>query len=116
MKYDVHQLVGENAITLDDGQRVFDLIHPELAAGRPVELDFTRVGVYASPFFNAALGQLLRDLKPEDLNRLVKMEGLNPVGREVAKRVIENAKHYYAAPEEYRKAQHEVLERLAKES
>jgi len=116
MKYDIHELVGENAITLEDGQRVFDLIHPNLAAGLAVELDFTRVGVYASPFFNAALGQLLRDLKPEDLNRLLKMEGLNPVGREVARRVIDNSKQYYAATEDYREAQHQVLDKLAKES
>ena len=115
MKYDIHELIGANAITLDDGQRVFDLIHPHLAAGRAVELDFTRVAVYASPFFNAALGQLLRDFKPEDLNRQLRLEGLNPVGRDVAKRVIENSKQYYSS-EDYRRAQHEVLERLAKET
>jgi STAS-like domain of unknown function (DUF4325) len=116
MKFDVHDLVGEHAITLDDGQRVFDLIHPTLAAGHPVELDFSRVSIYASPFFNAAIGQLLRDLKSDELNRLLKMEGLNPVGRDVARRVIENSKQYYSATEDYRKAQHEVLERLARES
>jgi hypothetical protein len=115
MKFDVHEMVGENAITVDDGQRLFDQIHPELTAGHPVELDFSRVKVYASPFFNAAIGQLLRDLKPEDLNRLLKLEGLNPVGHDVVRRVIDNSKRYYSGTEDYRKAQHEVLEKLAKE-
>ncbi len=115
MKCSIYALVGDNAITLEDGQKVFELIKPELAANRSVELDFARVIVFASPFFNAAMGQLLRDLKPEDLNRLLRVVDLSPVGQEVLKRVIENAKQYYASGDS-RKAHNEVLEKFAKES
>lgn len=54
-------MIGANCITLDDGQQVYNAIHPELTAGHPVELDFDRVEIFASPFFNAAIGQLLKD-------------------------------------------------------
>lgn len=112
MRIDVHALIGEDCITLDDGQKVHDLILPELKAGRPVEIDFEGVGVFASPFFNAAFGQLLRDLPVEDLNRLIKVDNLNPVGRSVLKRVIENSKKYYSDPK-YRRVVNRVLDEQA---
>lgn len=114
MKYNVLSLVGENCITLDDGQKVYDLIHPELAAGRPVVLDFQGTRIFASPFFNAAIGQLLEDVSPENLNRLLSVSDLGPVGMNVLTRVIENAKEYYSNPN-VRKAVDEVLTEMATE-
>jgi len=107
-------IAGEDAITLEDGQNVYDRIYPELAAGRDVELDFAGVSVFASPFFNAALGKLLRDLKADDLNRLLRVTNLLSSGRAAAQRAIENAKRYFAEPN-YRKAQKDVLEALSQE-
>ena len=116
MRVLIHDITrGEDAITLDDGQRVYDRIHPELRAGRAVELDFSGVTVLASPFFNAAIGQLLRDLSPNDLNRLLQVSNLTPVGTNVMRQVIANAKRYYAEPD-YRKAVTEVLTALAAEA
>ena len=108
MKVDVLKVIGENCITLEDGQKIFDMIHPELSAGKNVELDFENVKIFASPFFNSAIGRLLKDLKPDDLNRLLKITRLNPTGVSVLKRVIENAKEYYSNPN-MRKAVDEVL-------
>lgn len=115
MKLLVKEIVGENAITLDDGQSVYDHIKPELAAGHPVELDFAGVAVFASPFLNAAVGQLLKDLKADDLNRLLSVTHLAPTGGEVLARVIENAKRYYSSPD-YREAQAKVLGDMAKDA
>jgi hypothetical protein len=95
MKHDIHNLVGKNCMTREDGQTIYNLTHPELLAGHPVELDFAEVEIFASPFFNFAIGQLLRDIKPESLNRLLKVSNLNPVGMQILKRVIENSKQYY---------------------
>ena len=41
MKVVVKKIVGENCITLDDGQKIFDLIHDELLKNKNVELDFS---------------------------------------------------------------------------
>ena len=73
MKCLVHVTIGEDAITLDDGQSIYQQIKPELLAGHEVELDFDGVSVFAAPFFNAAIGQLLKDLRPEDLNRSLRV-------------------------------------------
>ena len=108
MKIDVHKIIDENCITLEDGQKIFDLIHPELTAGNAVELDFENVTVLASPFLNSAIGRLLKDIKPDNLNRLLKITNLVPAGLTVLKRVIENSKEYYSNGA-VRKALDEVL-------
>src|SRR3989338_5408140 len=96
MKLIVYDLTSENCLTLDDGQKVYNFIHPELLAGRQVEIDFDKAKVFASPFFNAGIGQLLKDIKSEELNRLLKVSNLAAAGCAVLKRVIENSKEYYS--------------------
>ncbi|WP_041226037.1 STAS-like domain-containing protein [Crinalium epipsammum] len=99
MKHEIRTLIGKNCITPGDGQKVYDLVHPELLALHEVELDFAGVEIVASPFFNFAIGQLLRDIEPETLNRLLKFSNLNTVGKQILKLVIENSKRYYSDPD-----------------
>lgn len=115
MKCNVKELVGGDAITLEDGQTVFDAIKPELERGGDVILDFGGVSVFTSLFFNAAIGQLLKSLKPSTLNKHLKFDNLSPEAYASLLRVIENSKQYYSSPN-YRDAQIKVLEDLSKES
>ncbi len=93
----VKELIGENAMTLDDGEAVYARIHDPLTHGETVELDFDGVEVFASPFFNAGIGRLLGDLTADALNTLLKFDHLSDFGARVLRRVIENAKEYYGA-------------------
>ncbi|HLE61830.1 MAG TPA: STAS-like domain-containing protein [Pyrinomonadaceae bacterium] len=99
MKLTVFDHVGANCVTYEDGQKVYDLIHPELQRGRPVELDFDGVRVLVSLFLNAAIGRLLEDISTGDLNRLLTISNLPPGGLETLKRVIENSNDYYHNPQ-----------------
>jgi len=113
MKYKVYELIGENSISQKYGQQIYDLIYPQLQAGKAVELDFTGVRRFLSVFFNIAIGQLLRDIKPEHLDQLLVVSNLNPLGQQTYDNVIENAKRYYS-DEQYRGAVDEmVLEQSA---
>ena len=91
----VRDLVGANAMTLDDGESIYSRIRTPLVQGEPVELDFEGVQVFATPFFNAGVGRLLGELPAESLNTLLKFHHLSAFGVRVLKRVIENAKEYY---------------------
>ncbi|MBX3648730.1 MAG: STAS-like domain-containing protein [Rhodocyclaceae bacterium] len=104
MHINVKELVGENAMTLDDGEAIYARIHAPLKQGETVELDFDGVQVFASPFFNAGIGRLLADLTADGLNARLKFEHLSDFGARVLRRVIENAKDYYAASAEQREA------------
>ncbi len=74
-----------------------------------MELDFAGVEIFASPFFNFAIGQLLRDISPDTLNRLLKFSHLNSVGNQILKQVIKNSKRYYAADDATRNAINEIV-------
>lgn len=97
MNLRIHQLVGSNCITIEDGLAVYQKILPELQAKHTIELDFADVKLFASPFFNAAIGQLYKDFSSDDLNNLLKMRGLTANGSIVLRKVTENAKIYYSS-------------------
>ena len=97
MNLQIHRLIGPNCITLEDGQAVYERIYPELEQKHTIELDFSNVKLFASPFFNAAIGQLYKDFSSDDLNHLLKMEGLTTNGQIVLRKVAENAKIYYSS-------------------
>ncbi len=68
----VAEVVGEEGVESADGKRLYDRLHPVLLAGGEVELDFRGVEVLSEPFFEAAVGELLRDIPFEDLlSRLI---------------------------------------------
>jgi len=100
--------LGEHCVTVAQGEAIYAMIHPHLANNESVVLDFEGVAVFASPFFNAAIGQLLKDLKPDQLNTLLRIENLEPYGLETMAHVIENSKEYFANPA-MRKALDQIL-------
>jgi hypothetical protein len=109
MKYNIHHLIGAYCVTPQRGQELYDTIHPLVTKGIAVELDFLGIKAYASPFFNYAIGQLLKDIPEADVNRLVKFHNLSNTGTNVLQMVMNSAKRYYT-DESYRQAVHEVRE------
>lgn len=112
MRVDVKSIVGDSALTLEDGLKLYALIMPSLHNNECVRLDFSGLTLFASLFFNAAIGQLLRDFDPNALNKLLVVENLDPTGSETLRSSIENAKVFYSS-EDFRKAQSEVLRAMA---
>lgn len=115
MKVSIKDTIGPRCIIQEDGQRIFDEIHETLLHGENVTLDFTGVAQFASPFFNFAIGQLLKDITVDDLRRLLLIENLNQTGKLVVERVIENAAKYHG-DKDYRKIVDDILDQQSKES
>ena len=92
----VVDLVGENCVTPEDGELVFEALRRQIETGQETILDFTGVKVFASSFFNTAIGKLYGEFSPDQLNALLKIKNLTDDGRTILKRVIENSKRYYA--------------------
>jgi len=109
MKYLIKDIVGENCITLEDGQRLFGQISSELKKGNKVELDFNGVIIFASPFFNSGIGQLLETISFKELTELLRILNLEPSGHEVLDRVISNSIEYYSNPA-YRESLNKIIE------
>lgn len=110
----VSETVGPLCITRQSGKALYDLVHPELIAGRPVRLDFAGVTICAAPFMNAAVGQLFKDLPAEDIKRLLIVENLCKTGRSLLPLVMRGAEEYWAAtPEQRRAIDQAVIEALS---
>ena len=115
MKIIIKDVIGPRCIIKEDGQKIYEKIHEPLKKGESVTLDFGGVAQFASPFFNFAIGQVLKDIAEKDLRRLLQIENLNETGKLVVERVIENAARYHGDVN-YRKIVDDILEQQAKES
>ena len=114
MKIIIKDFIGSRCIIKEDGQKVYDAIHEPLLQGEKIELDFENVYQFASPFFNFAIGQLLKDVKEDALRSLLLINNLNETGKLVVERVIENAAHYHG-DKNFRKIVDDILSQQAKE-
>jgi hypothetical protein len=80
-----------------------------LATTESIELEFNKVRVIATPFFNAAIGRLLKDVSPEELQKRISFKNLSPIGQKVLTNVVENAKQYYHGDPAAREALDRIL-------
>lgn len=98
----VADLIGSPiGISAEDGQKVFDKVAPLLKSGKQVTISFDRLTMLISLFLNVAIGQLYGSFSEEEVRSLVQVDGLSDDDLELLKRVVDNAKKYYANPKGY---------------
>src|SRR4051794_7553560 len=78
MKLVVRDLVGPICITQEDGEKVFERILLELNNKQSVTIDFSDVNIFASPFFNTAIGRLFRQFIHSELDELLTSKTSTP--------------------------------------
>lgn len=104
----VVDLIGSYlCISADDGQKVFEKVERLLKSGKQITLSFDRATMLISLFLNVAIGQLYGSFNEEEVRSMLKVEGLSGDDMGLLKRVIDNAKKYYANPKGYDAAWHD---------
>jgi len=102
VKLKVFEFIGSPlCISADDGQKIFEKIQSLLKAGNCVVISFEHITMMVSLFFNVAIGQLYSAFSEEEIRAKMSVEGLADDDMELLKKVVENAKKYYAHSEEY---------------
>ena len=91
-------------VSSDDGQKVHDKIAPLLREGRRVSLSFDRIETIISAFLNAAIGQLYGELPEEKIRELFNVRDMAQEDLALLKRVVDNAKLYFANRKEFDQA------------
>ena len=91
-------------ISAEDGQKVYEKLVPLLEQDRKVTISFERVTTIISLFLNTAIGQLYGVFDEDRLNVLLSVTGLTDDDLEMLKRVVDNAKKYYANPQSFDQA------------
>lgn len=72
MKINLANTIGINCSSIDDGQKFYNQIYPELKEGRSVEVDFSGVESILTPFLRNSIGRILEFLGKEAvMERLV---------------------------------------------
>ena len=115
MNVNVQSLVGAVCMTYEDGVKIHDAYRAAFDRGETVELDFTGTRVFVSQFFNAAVGQLLKDYPKDEVTRRLIPVHLPFAGAAPMRQSIENAERYYRDPQ-FRVALDKVLEAQAAEA
>ncbi len=87
-----------------DGQKVFRRLATAINDGKKVAVSFANVEYLTSAFLNAAIGQLYGHFAPEHIRRHVRLVGISKPDATLLKRVVENARAYFADPEKFEKA------------
>ncbi len=73
----LEEMVGKNCSSIDDGERILNLIRPELTKGFTVELDFEGVKLVLTPFLNTCFGKLLEQFGREITMTHVSMRNIS---------------------------------------
>jgi hypothetical protein len=104
----VYDIVGSPiCVSADDGQKVYDKIEPLLRDGHKVALSFDKVGTMISLFLNAAIGQLYGVFPEERIRELLSVQDVSKEDLVLLKRVVDNAKSYFANRKEFDQAWNE---------
>lgn len=82
-----------NAASAKTGRALREILERAIDNGEKVEIDFSGVHRYAGPFFNNSLAALVVE-RGSSVLELISTENLSPVGEQVLKDSIENAKRF----------------------
>lgn len=93
----VADIIGDTfCITHDDGQKIFEKLVSLLKEGKHVTISFERVRIIVCSFLNVAIGQLYGTFTEEQIRKQLQILDLVNDNLEILKRVVDNAKRYYA--------------------
>ncbi|MDP2227245.1 MAG: STAS-like domain-containing protein [Moraxellaceae bacterium] len=94
-RINVLQVVGKNAVSMQSGSILHESIVSALKEGGSVELDFNGIEIFASPFFNASIGLLLKDIDIDQLQEKIKLVNISDLGKGLLNQVVDNALVFY---------------------
>jgi len=95
------EIGGESAISVSDGNALFQKIDKAITQGVEVVLDFQNINFIITAFLNAAIGQLYSKYTSEQLQMKLKLKNVKSEDVSLFKLVIERAKEYFSNPEDF---------------
>lgn len=107
----VYEVVGGPlCVAADDGQQVHSRIARALKEKCDVALSFNNVNLLTATFLNTAIGQLYGEFSEDEIRSSLKVTDMETEDLVLLKRVVDNAKRYFKAPERFNRVIHEGME------
>lgn len=105
LQISVWRLCGAFCVAASDGEKLRRAITRALKDERSVAVSFEGVESLASAFLNASVGQLVGQFDAQILRDQLQIEDLSDSDHALVRRVVQNAKRYFADPERFKAAQ-----------
>lgn len=102
---------GPNCISLSEGSTLYLKLIEAMKNGEKTILDFAKVDILATPFLNAAIGQLIKDFPKEKISELIEIKNPPKELGSMLNSVIANAEKFYHGGDAYKKSISETLKR-----
>lgn len=91
----IYEIIGTNCLTREQGNIIYEIITNALESNPQITLNFDKVHICTSCFFNAAISPLYATHNPEYLNKHIKISNINKYCTTTMNAVTANAKRYY---------------------
>lgn len=91
----IYEIIGTNCLTREQGRIIYEIITDALESNPQITLNFDKVHICTSCFFNTAIGPLYATNSPEYLNKHIKISNINKYCTTTMNAVTTNAKRYY---------------------
>lgn len=88
-------LDSDVAVSYSNGEKLYNFLQVEFDKADKINLDFSSIKAYATPFFNASIGYLLKDKTINELKEKLDFQNLSENGFFILNRVIKNSIEYY---------------------
>jgi len=100
---------GDAAISVSDGEVVYNKIDEAISNKISVTLDFQNINLIITAFLNACIGQLYSKYSSDELNNYLHLENVKPEDNHLFNMAIKRAKEYFDDQDGFNKSVDEVL-------
>lgn len=102
VRISMFEVVGSPlCVATSDGQKVYDCLAEALKADRTVTVSFHNITTVIPAFLNAAIGQLYETFSEDQIQSMLKVEGMAPNDRTMLESVVKTAKLYFKEPRRF---------------
>lgn len=91
MNINIFEVTGKAALSMQNGDKIYEIIKSNIGKGEEIDLDFAQVKIFATPFFNASLGRLASEYNTENLLKIIKVINIPKNGEDLIKTSMESS-------------------------
>lgn len=94
----IADLIGSKyAVSMESGNKLYEALAREVLEGRKkVTLDFQGISLTATPFYNASISYLLKDMSIDEILKHIEFQNMSNNDKHLANVSIHNAIAHYA--------------------
>lgn len=102
-------LKTKEAISYEDGEKLFLTISDSIKAGISIVVDFSEVSFVTATFLNAAFGQLVEIFTEKEIKGRLRIINMDDGTKLLLDEVLLRSKEYYSDPESFTETANNIL-------